>query len=545
MTRIACLTILAAITFTAAAPAQNFLGKTMQVWLADLDRGNDAARRSAAFALGKVGTAEALASLKKHLREDKDHRVREASAFALGEIAKRSLQAAQDAKLVNVLSEALANDKDPLVRRSAAFALGCLESDALAALPALTKALADNAKSPEVKQNVAWALAKLGKPAVEALKRALHDADPLVKRDAARAMEPMPPEAIRLALPDLANLCKDNDSEVRRAALGTLIKNVTPEDVKEAGMIQSALSDKDEEVKNFAALTLANIGGKAAQAAVPRLLAGVKQRTDLDLRRQCAAGIRNVGPSAKAAVPDLIKLLRDDDAEVRANAAMALGGIAEEAGAAFAPLLQLLEKADENPKTRVEAAHALKCIGKAPGAKAAVPRLLKIVGNPAEQTDVRQRTMWAIRIHYEDLPQMKEVYPTFYKVLAEPKDVANRMLRYDCAYMLGMLQTQAVEPLVMATLHDFLLDTDITIFDKKDTKVKGTGVEFNGGDGGTKESSKGDGRVMAVQALGAIGVRRVQADPGVMTELRKLAASRETNPDLKEMCTELLKKIGR
>ena len=273
--------------------------------------------------------------------------MREAAAFALGEIGRKT----SNDQTIPSLTTALAKDGSPVVRRSAAFALGCLGNNAISALPNLETAMKD--ESALVRQSAAWALAKLGAKAVPALKGALHDTDSLVKRDAATSMEPLEAEVLRPLLPDLAQLCREENSDVRRAALGVLIKLVTPQDVKYIREVSMCLKDSDEEVRNYAAFTLANIGGKDSAQAVPQLLLALRQQGSVELRRQAAASIRNIGPAARQAVPDLILALKDKDAEVRTHAALALGGIGEDAITAYEALLQRVE----DPAEKAEIAH--------------------------------------------------------------------------------------------------------------------------------------------------------------------------------------------
>src|SRR5437870_4709253 len=78
---------------------QQFLGKNAQQWQAELAAGKSAAeRRSAAFALGKIGKGarEALGNLTARL-DDLDADVREATAFAIGEICDAAGIAPPDA----------------------------------------------------------------------------------------------------------------------------------------------------------------------------------------------------------------------------------------------------------------------------------------------------------------------------------------------------------------------------------------------------------------------------------------------------------------
>src|SRR5262249_20929281 len=155
------------------------LGKSAEDWLKDLqDSESEAARRNAAFALGKMGHAPALPGLTQRLTSDKSAKVREAAAFALGEVGSKKLGALGDANLVPALIKGL-KDADPLVRRSSACALGQIGADAKQAQGALEAAILD--EKAEVRQNVAWALGKIGSEGVPALRKALADRDSFVK----------------------------------------------------------------------------------------------------------------------------------------------------------------------------------------------------------------------------------------------------------------------------------------------------------------------------------------------------------------------------
>src|SRR5437764_6898233 len=83
------LTILTVLALVSPTMAQSFLGKRESAWLKELQDGQDKERRSAAFALGKVGPVSnsALAALVAVLK-DNDAAVRDAAAYALGEIAE-------------------------------------------------------------------------------------------------------------------------------------------------------------------------------------------------------------------------------------------------------------------------------------------------------------------------------------------------------------------------------------------------------------------------------------------------------------------------
>src|SRR5262249_43470628 len=178
-----------------AARAQQFLGKPMPEWRANLAADKTPAeRRSAAFALGKIGepAVGALSKLAGAL-SDKDASVREAAAFAIGEICAAGKVSPPDA--LKALCERLGDPKeDQYVRRSAAFALGCMrKADDATVRATLNAGLKD--ASAGVRQNVAWALGRLGDAAAPSLKQALQDRDPLVRRDAAKALDLLSPDA--------------------------------------------------------------------------------------------------------------------------------------------------------------------------------------------------------------------------------------------------------------------------------------------------------------------------------------------------------------
>ncbi len=531
-----------------------FLGKDAQAWTVELEKGNASARRGAAFALGKIGSPGSVAALQARLRDDADEWVREACACALGEIALVNGKVARDADLLQLLTDTLRTDKkgvtrenptgSPHVRRAAAYAVGCMGENAQSSLDQLSTA-ASSDKSPVVRQNAAWALGKLGPPALDALKKALADADPLVKRDAALSLgEWKDAKEVRPALSELAGLCREDNSEVRRAALLALVKTVHAKEDKEyIADISAALTDSDEEIRNYAAFTLANIGGDDAAGAVPQLLKALAQTGNKELRRQAALALHNFGPAAKSAVPTLIEALDDSDAELRKWAAVGLAGIGEEARDAYLPLLKMLENTQEAEQGRFEAAMALSRMGKFPLAREAVPRLLKIFGDTKESNDLRARVMWAIRVHADDLLDIKGVIPTFRQVLKEDKTEENKMVRYDCAYMLGMLKKDKVESLTLDTLHEFLEDDSIHIFKGAGAQVEGTGVEPRTGQKKVVEQGGGDGRELAVTALQAIGAPTVARCADIVAELRKLARDRRTYRPLREHCEELLAEI--
>lgn len=534
-----------ALAMTAPLHAQRtFLSKDAAAWVKELAGAGEATRRSAAFALGKLGgeAVAALPALKHALAKDSSAKVREAAAVALGEIARGNITAAADPQLLPLLTQALKDDAWP-VRRSAAFALGCMETQAEPARELLEAALTDT--SPEVRQNAAWALGRVSAASIPKLRDALRDADAFVKRDAAQSLylieDPVP---IRAALPELLGAVQENNSEVRRAAVRVLIRIIGPEDGKSAAVpLRAVLLDADEEIRTNGALALANIGGKDAALAVPTLVNALN-RGDIELRRQAAAALRNIGPDAAQAVPDLVRTLKETDAELRTNAALALGGIGQPAEKAVPALVALLSNLKEKQQPRMAAAVALSGIGPVPAAIDAVPRLTQLIGNAADDATVRWRAVWALRVHNIDLRKIDGVYPALRRVLTEPKTEDNRMLRYDCAYMLGVLQRGETSKEVLDTLADFLKDDKVQIYVSTQATVQGVGQEIGVGKATVKERGKGDGRVMATQALKEIGVARIRPRADIVQQLQVLARDPGIFGELRKECAGILKDLG-
>src|SRR5262245_1819483 len=193
-----CLPALAALVSLATAapalPAASFLHKKLGDWRRDLEKSDKAAvRRSAAFALGRIGplASFALDELTRAARRDPDPGVRDMACCAIGDIVgaiqhyvpRREWEVAGAA-----LEEALARDTSPRVRRSAAYALGAFPELAAPAARSLREALRD--AHPSVRQNAAWALGRVGADAaaIGDLCDKLGDPSALVRRDAASAL---------------------------------------------------------------------------------------------------------------------------------------------------------------------------------------------------------------------------------------------------------------------------------------------------------------------------------------------------------------------
>lgn len=110
-----------------------------------------------------------------------------------------------------------------------------------------------------------------------------------------------------------------------------------------------------------------------------------------------AAGFYILGPDAQSAVPELRRLLKDDDESVRGTAALCLGWIGPAAQAAVPDLIKEFEhEICSATNQNFAAAFALGQIG--PSAKAAIPALLTGLTNNSGQCQITSRAA-LINIH--------------------------------------------------------------------------------------------------------------------------------------------------
>ena len=174
------------------------------------------------------------------------------------------------------------------------------------------RSLVEDLRSKDVdnRRSAANELADLGaeaKPAVPALIRAMKDADPFVRRFAARAL----------------------------GAIGPAKGSV--------GALATALNDKDARVVDAAARAL---GGMGKYGVKPLASIVSNKKLDGTTRRRAITSIKNIGADAREAVPALIEALKDRD--MRTSAVQALGAI----GPGAKPALEVLKTMMEDRRIR-------------------------------------------------------------------------------------------------------------------------------------------------------------------------------------------------
>lgn len=213
---------------------------------------------------------------------------------------------------------------------------GILKPISKAAIPPFIEALDE--KNAGIREEVAAALAQLD-GAIEPLAKALQHKKTLVRAGAAKALATMYTSGAPAA-PELVKALKDSELIVRFAAADALVVIGTDRSREAVPVLVEVIRDGNEEEKKHAVGLLAHIG-----------------------------------PPAKAALPSLIALLKDERFPVRFEAALALTTIDAGEGAKAVSALIEGAKSDDNYKQQ-NAAKALAAIG--PPAKEAVPALEKL-----------------------------------------------------------------------------------------------------------------------------------------------------------------------
>src|SRR5262245_29315463 len=134
--------------------------------------------------------------------------------------------------------------------------------------------------------------------------------------------------------------------------------------------VLAELHARDPKVRLGAVKALAHVPTKEAVPGLRTALADPEPA----IAELAARGLHQIGPDASAAVPDLVKRLREPPSEAFREAAIsALGGIGPRARAAVPLLLEQFQRKEASVRTRQAILWAVGQIG--PGARAAVPTL--------------------------------------------------------------------------------------------------------------------------------------------------------------------------
>jgi len=287
-------------------------------------------RMAAANALGRLGNRAGTKALVGRLG-DPDARVRARAARAVGRI--------EDPRAVSALRKALA-DESVDVRREAADSLGRIGTEE--ALDALLDLLDDDSET--VRRIAANSLGNFGsaKP-LDALVSLLSDDVEAVRRAAVfsliellsnapgqqshqlrqRMVEKLSTDDHRSVVESLIDILEQGTQAHQRRNAAWLLGRVTGEENREAAVeaLVSVLGDDDGMTAQFAATSIANVGGEAAEDALLDVLDDPE--AGADARAKAAFTLGKVG--GERARDRLDSLIDDtDDEEVRKRAFSAL-----------------------------------------------------------------------------------------------------------------------------------------------------------------------------------------------------------------------------
>jgi HEAT repeat protein len=310
----------------------------------------------------------------------------------------------------------------------------------------------------EVRSSAAYALIQIGiepKSAVPVLRTVIHD-QVAPKKSAVSGIIPVSPQNLREfsnnntreaperawtkgivhswailalgdigveAIPDLIQALNDRETvsfHTEERALIKIGKDAVP-------ALIAALQSQERHVRCSAAFVLGEIGIEE-KIIVSALITAFKRNTDVRIDTCITDAFGQIDRDvAKFAVSALITALQDENSNVRANAAYALGLIGKDAKFAVSALITAFQ--DQESNVRFSAAYALGKIGEE--AKSAVPALITALQDRDED--------YIAVLQYQGVSQF-----------------LRRSIRSDAAYALGQIgeETKSTVPALITALQD-------------------------------------------------------------------------------------------
>jgi len=187
-------------------------------------------------------------------------------------------------------------------------------------------------KNPEVRARVASVIEHHIRPqdtfALPTLIITLSDPDSRVREETALALSKFGPAATT-AVPALAQALDDSSTNVRIMAAMALFEIDNNQTALTIPVLKEAITNSDARNRHWAAVYLHRID--STDAGVLPVFIGSLTNDDSGIRISAAYSLRPYGGEAKAAVPALLNLLHDSDAEVRKAVRAVLGKIDPEA----------------------------------------------------------------------------------------------------------------------------------------------------------------------------------------------------------------------
>lgn len=375
-----------------------YAGRGLRAWTALLDDPRPYRRCAAARALGAIGS-DAGVSVRELTRtlSDKDSSVRMEAAVALGRIGPAAASSAPamiaalrrassfEGGLIGPALAGLGPEAVPPLVEATRERVGHVRWESIRALrligPGARGALGrleEQARDPEGRDRVEaafalWSIAHRPE-AISVLAEALADPDEFVGGTAADHLGGIGPEA-KPAVPALIRALDDKRFVIRGSAanalgkIGAGAKDAIPALLHAPGPVGPGST------------TFAIPAAAVGPAAVPALIEGLNDPGD-GPRRTAAEALGRIGPEARAAVPELIRMSTSARATDRVVAATALWRIARD-GRVVPVLIEAARPADgRGLGDRYAALDALGEIG--PAAGEAVPALINQLAAESE-----------------------------------------------------------------------------------------------------------------------------------------------------------------
>jgi HEAT repeat protein len=343
---------------------------------------------------------------------------------------------------VSALVERL-RSKEKGLRAKAAKDLGDIGPDAKSAVPALTEALKD--KEKEVRINAGNALVSIvGGSAVPSLVQAIAYDDYDEKRTRGWEALDLKNNRSRVApaVPILVTLLKQKDQSVRIEATTAL--TLIADKTSLAALIE-LLDDKDDKVRRHAANAFREFGPEA-KAAIPGLIGVLKEDFPLygaNTVHPAAWSFKSIGAAAAIPVAEVLRDTKNNDNARDSAYGCLLLMDKEDSVLAVPTLIEVLK--DKNRNIRSKAYHVLRCQG--PGAKDAKEALLLSI-----KEGIATDRVYAAAALFAIDPEAKDPVPVFIEALKDKDDDA----RMRAAVELGHLRSKAKDAaLILAeTVND-------------------------------------------------------------------------------------------
>ena len=279
-------------------------GKTLAQWIRDLDRGDPSDREEAVRAITLFGPAasEAVPELVKRLH-DSDASPRCKAVIALGFI---KINDKDRPHVVEALGAALADDSQAMVRYAAAVSLAELGADSKGALGGILHGVQDPS-SWEIRRVAIMALATAGQTPNGPNPRATYA---------------------------LLGALLDHAAQVRLSAVTALGEMGRPADptlrLRVVAAIKGMNNDRDKTVGIWAHLSMMALD-KLDDADMAFLENCTRTGEPVRVRVNAVRALGVIGVKSKKAVPLLVDLLSDEDADVQGIACQALGYLGKDA----------------------------------------------------------------------------------------------------------------------------------------------------------------------------------------------------------------------